>query len=172
MTRKAILWPQIVAVHAVLASAAVCNIETRDGAGLTATSFAAEFVGRRKPVILSNLWPTWTNESFEAGIDRLEATFGDFTISAPWNDLVPVEDWAWVSKENYKAEFSIPSLFTDDALAVCYDDDSFLQNYRYRWLLFGSKHGSAFHFDPLNTSAWNVVHFGSGELVCYPKPVL
>jgi hypothetical protein len=166
-----------------------CTIEKRDGRKLSVDEFNDRFAIPGKPVILTGIWTADGSDfmkSFKRLVNeyRLQDEGAEFLRQSPTSLMLSVETISDhnINSENqstrkaFKQEFVVPRFFRQNALfnPSCIQDKDFLSGYQYRWLLLGGKGGgSGWHFDPFNTSAWNVVHSGgSKRWAMYPGSTL
>jgi hypothetical protein len=161
----------------------LCNIEKRDGRKLSLDQFNEAFAFPGKPVILTNLWIPDKSSDFGISFNRLVDAYqlpdesAEFNRSYPTSLMVSFDHLIKPAvRAFFEQEFIVPKFFRENALLnpSCIQDESFLSGYQYRWLLFGGKGGgSGWHFDPFNTSAWNVIHSGgSKRWALYPSSTL
>ena len=131
------------------------------------------------PIVVKGFnWASF-GATFDASQDVLEETydlaieFGQYTLGAPSNNLIPTQQFKWRNEAAFERDFTqqLPDFFTpgENALSAC-DQEHFSM----QWLLLGSKGGgSVFHFDSYNTSAWSILLAGGKKhWALYPPPTI
>lgn len=160
----------------------VDNIDRR--AGLSVQDFKHQYEVPNRPVILTDIVPTWpatkkwSRAYLRKALNGHSVMVGDAPMSFDaycryadaQQDEMPLYlfDKHFVESAPQLAEdYSVPPHFAEDLFSV-------LGSARpdFRWLIAGPlKSGSTFHQDPNATCAWNAVVQGSKKWVLYPPNV-
>ncbi|KAJ3280330.1 hypothetical protein HDU76_009210, partial [Blyttiomyces sp. JEL0837] len=164
------------------------NIDRR--ANLSVEDFIKEYAIPNKPVIMTDIVPTWPAYQ-KWSIPYLNKTYADVLFRAESVDL-PFKSYASYSYQNSKAPGgsleesplylfdkhfgSRTTLSNDFTVPPHFNQDLFGKLDRrpdYRWLIIGpARSGSTFHLDPNATSAWNAVVVGAKKWIMFPPEII
>jgi hypothetical protein len=157
------------------------NIDRRSG--LTLEQFITEYEIPNKPVVLTDVVPTWPcfKKWSKEGMIR---DFGDMDVNINQGITMKLKDYFSYSEqaveENpmylFDSEFGEkrPNMLDDYSVPKYFPEDyfSYLEHPHrpsFRWILVGpARSGATFHKDPNHTSAWNGLLWGLKKWLLYP----
>ena len=162
----------------------VDNIDRRSS--LSLEEFKESYEEMNKPVIITDVIPTWkayecwSKDTFREAFKQTAVLVGDAPMKFDaylkycdeQEDEIPLymfdKDFCTKAPQ-LEGDYSVPIYFQEDLFSFLGKSD----RPDYRWLIYGPyKSGSTFHKDPNATSAWNAVIFGSKKWIMYPPHVV
>jgi hypothetical protein len=147
-----------------------CDIARVDGRKLTKKAFLQEYASQ--PLLITDAWradgggflhhvqSTARACRAEDHAGGFRHRVGEFQKRYPETSVMNFDGVQPELRAFFERRTHLPKWFRRDPLSQCRTSDVEL-SFEWRWLLIGGKGGgSAWHFDPLNTSAWNALTAG------------
>mmetsp|Transcript_33836 Transcript_33836/g.88848 ORF Transcript_33836/g.88848 Transcript_33836/m.88848 type:complete len:486 (+) Transcript_33836:103-1560(+) len=161
------------------------EVETVDReAGLSLADFRARYEVPNRPVVITDVVPTWPafkrwdleylrevskGAAFESGPVSLPFDeYWEYARSTTDESPLYVFDPRFGEKvPELAADYTTPEFFAEDLFSVLGEGRP-----NYRWLIIGAaRSGSTFHVDPNGTSAWNATITGAKKWIMLPPGV-